>query len=83
MQNGLGYDSYMNNIESASPNKQRKVIDVQKLLGLPDSTPNPHLWYKPTTMPAVAKALAADLSAIAARARLLLPGQRRHVRPTR
>ncbi len=54
----------------------RKVIDVQKLLGLPDSTPNPHLWYKPQTMPAVAKALAADLSALAARARRLLPGQR-------
>jgi zinc/manganese transport system substrate-binding protein len=37
---------------------------VQKLLGLPDSTPNPHLWYKPTTMPAVARALAADLGAL-------------------
>jgi zinc/manganese transport system substrate-binding protein len=40
------------------------VIDVQKLLGLPDSTPNPHLWYKPQTMPAVARAVAADLSAL-------------------
>ena len=64
VQNGVGYDTYMTNIENASPNSTRKVIDVQKLLGLPDSTPNPHLWYKPTTMPAVAKALAADLSAI-------------------
>jgi zinc/manganese transport system substrate-binding protein len=64
VQNGLGYDTYMNKIESASPSSSRKVIDVQTLLGLPDSTPNPHLWYKPTTMPAVAKALAADLSAI-------------------
>ena len=62
VQNGLGYDTFMNKIESASPNSSRKVIDVQKLLGLPDSTPNPHLWYKPTTMPAVAKALVADLS---------------------
>ena len=64
VQNGVGYDTYMANIENASPSSTRKVIDVQKLLGLPDSTPNPHLWYKPTTMPAVAKALAADLSAI-------------------
>jgi zinc/manganese transport system substrate-binding protein len=54
----------MNKIESASPSSSRKVIDVQTLLGLPDSTPNPHLWYKPTTMPAVARALVADLSAI-------------------
>jgi zinc/manganese transport system substrate-binding protein len=54
VQNGLGYDAYMNNIEAASPSSERKVIDVQKLLGLPDSTPNPHLWYEPATMPAVA-----------------------------
>jgi zinc/manganese transport system substrate-binding protein len=37
---------------------------VQQLLGLPDSTPNPHLWYKPTTMPAVANAVATDLGQI-------------------
>jgi zinc/manganese transport system substrate-binding protein len=64
VQNGVGYDTYMNNIESGSPSSVRKVIDVQSLLGLPNSTPNPHLWYRPTTMPAVAKALASDLSAI-------------------
>jgi zinc/manganese transport system substrate-binding protein len=64
VQNGVGYDTYMEKIESASPSSSRKVIDVQKLLGLPESTPNPHLWYKPTTMPAVAKALAASLSSL-------------------
>jgi zinc/manganese transport system substrate-binding protein len=59
----------MERIESASggvgSNSSRKVIDVQKLLGLPDSTPNPHLWYKPQTMPAVARAVAADLATLA------------------
>ena len=64
VQNGLGYDSYMDKIENASANSRRKVIDVQKLLGLPDSTPNPHLWYEPDTMAAVAKALSRDLGAI-------------------
>jgi len=64
VQNGVGYDTFMNTIEQAAPSSSRKVIDVQKLLGLPDSTPNPHLWYKPTTMPAVAKAIAADLAQI-------------------
>ena len=64
VQNGLGYDSYMNKIESAAPSSGRKVIDVQALLGLPDSTPNPHLWYDPKTMPAVARAIARDLSAL-------------------
>jgi zinc/manganese transport system substrate-binding protein len=64
VQNGVGYDDFMDKIESASPSASRKVIDVQKLLGLPDSTPNPHLWYKPTTMPAVARALVSDLSSL-------------------
>jgi zinc/manganese transport system substrate-binding protein len=64
VQNGVGYDTYMNKIEAASPSSSRKIIDVQTLLGLPDSTPNPHLWYLPRTMPAVAQALVTDLSAI-------------------
>jgi zinc/manganese transport system substrate-binding protein len=62
VQNGLGYDSFMNTIEDSSPSAVRKVIDVQHLLGRPDSTPNPHLWYSPATMPAVARAIAGDLS---------------------
>jgi zinc/manganese transport system substrate-binding protein len=64
VQNGVGYDSWITRIESAAPNARRKVIVVQNLLGLPDNTPNPHLWYNPTTMPAVATAMAADLSAL-------------------
>lgn len=64
IQNGIGYDGFMARIESASPSAERRVIDVQHLLGLPGSTPNPHLWYAPTTMPAVAQALVADLSAL-------------------
>jgi zinc/manganese transport system substrate-binding protein len=64
VQNGVGYDTFMNTIENAAPSSSRKVITVQNLLGLPDDTPNPHLWYKPTTMPAVANAVAADLAAL-------------------
>jgi zinc/manganese transport system substrate-binding protein len=64
VQNGVGYDTFMNKIESASPNSGRKLIVVQNVLGLPDSTPNPHLWYSPATMPAAAKVMAADLSAL-------------------
>jgi zinc/manganese transport system substrate-binding protein len=64
VQNGVSYDTFMSTIESAAPNSARKVIDVQQLLGLPDDTPNPHLWYDPATMPKVADAIAADLAAI-------------------
>jgi len=64
VQNGVGYDTFMNTIEAASPNSKREVIDVQNVLGLPLSTPNPHLWYSPRTMPIVAKKIAEDLSAL-------------------
>jgi zinc/manganese transport system substrate-binding protein len=64
VQNGVGYDAFILAIESAAPSGARAVIDVQRLLKLPDSTPNPHLWYDPATMPRVAGAIAAALSAI-------------------
>ena len=44
VQNGLGYDTFMDTIEKAVPDSGRRVIVVQKLLGLPDSTPN---WPTP------------------------------------
>jgi zinc/manganese transport system substrate-binding protein len=64
IENGVGYDTFMDSLASASPNSARKMISVQHLLRLPDSTANPHLWYDPKTMPAVAQALASDLSAL-------------------
>jgi zinc/manganese transport system substrate-binding protein len=64
IENGVGYDPFMDTLASASPKGARKVINVQDLLGLPNSTPNPHLWYDPKTMPAVAQALVSDLSAL-------------------
>ena len=35
-----------------------------KLRGLPDNTANPHLWYDPRTMPAVAKAVGGRFAAL-------------------
>jgi zinc/manganese transport system substrate-binding protein len=64
IENGVGYDTFMGSLASASPNSARKLINVQQLLGLSDRTANPHLWYDPKTMPAVAQALGADLSAL-------------------
>jgi len=62
VQNGLGYDSFMTKLEAASPNSRRSVITAQAVLGLPDSTRNPHLWYSPKTMPAVASRISATLT---------------------
>jgi zinc/manganese transport system substrate-binding protein len=62
VQNGAGYDGFMNKIEAASPNSKRKVIVAQRVLGLATNVPNPHLWYSPRTMPAVARVIAQDLT---------------------
>ena len=80
VQNGVGYDGFMNNIEAASPNSKRKVIVAQNVLGLPTDTPNPHLWYNPTTMPAVAKVMAKDLDKLDPEPRGVLQSEPRDVR---
>lgn len=64
VRNGVGYDDWIEKIMSASPSPKRHLINVQKLLGLPDDTANPHLWYDPKTMPQVAQTIAAELSTI-------------------
>jgi zinc/manganese transport system substrate-binding protein len=64
IQNGVGYDTWMNTIEASAPNSKRYVIEAQELLGWPTDTPNPHLWYNAATMPDVAAALVTDLSKI-------------------
>jgi zinc/manganese transport system substrate-binding protein len=64
VQNGVGYDTWATTILNAAPDPARKVISVQQLLGLPDSTTNPHLWYNPATMPKVAAAVATALASI-------------------
>jgi zinc/manganese transport system substrate-binding protein len=64
VENGLGYDDWADKIMAAAPNAGRKLINAQHLLNLPDNTPNPHLWYDPKTMQAVAEAVATDLAAL-------------------
>ncbi len=62
VQNGAGYDDFMRVVEAATPNPRRRVVVAQRVLGLAPSIPNPHLWYDPKTMPAVAAAIEADLA---------------------
>jgi zinc/manganese transport system substrate-binding protein len=63
VKNGLGYDAFLDHLLSASPRSDRKVIDVQQLLGLADGV-NPHIWYDPRTMPEVGRAVADALEAL-------------------
>ena len=60
VENGLGYDSWAAQLLKGG---HAKLLSAQALLKLPDSTPNPHLWYRTDTMPAVAAAAAAFFEA--------------------
>jgi zinc/manganese transport system substrate-binding protein len=59
--NGAGYDSWMPKLLKATPRPGRIVIVAAQLVHK-KAGDNPHLWYDPPTMPAVARALAATLS---------------------
>ncbi len=58
--NGADYDPWMNKLLSATKRTDRRTIIAADLVGA-KSGDNPHLWYNPGTLPAVASALAADL----------------------
>lgn len=59
--NGADYDPWMDKLLSASTAKDRTTIVAADLIGK-KSGDNPHLWYGPATLPAIAKALSADLA---------------------
>lgn len=59
--NGADYDPWMQKLLAAAPRPGRTAIVAAELTGR-RSGDNPHLWYDPPTLPAVARALAADLS---------------------
>lgn len=61
--NGIGYDPWVDKLLAAAPASGRRVIAADKLThASPDA--NPHLWYNPAVMPAVADAITRDLIAL-------------------
>jgi zinc/manganese transport system substrate-binding protein len=59
--NGANYDPWMEKLLAATPRAGRVVITAADLTGR-KAGDNPHLWYDPKTMPAVATAIAEALS---------------------
>ena len=62
VENGLGYDDFMDKLLSASPNSKRDVLSVAKILDVTGSNPNPHIWYDTARLPRVAAVIVAELS---------------------
>ena len=59
--NGANYDPWMQKLLDAAPRSGRTEITAATIVGKKTGD-NPHVWYDPPTMPAVARALAAALS---------------------
>ncbi|MEO8668793.1 MAG: zinc ABC transporter substrate-binding protein [Bauldia sp.] len=61
--NGADYDHWVKQLLEASERQGRVVIEAAALIGAKEGD-NPHVWYDPRTMPAVADALTKALTEI-------------------
>jgi zinc/manganese transport system substrate-binding protein len=59
--NGIGYDPWAPKLLAANPDSARIVLTVGDLFGLHEGD-NPHRWYNPVDVEAVANKIAADLA---------------------
>ena len=59
--NGADYDPWMDRLLAASPTAKRQAIEVAPLVNK-KAGDNPHIWYDPRTMPALAVRVADVLS---------------------
>lgn len=60
IENGAGYDSWMDKLLSASNNPGQKVLNVADLVGVPNGG-NPHMWYSQAYVNAVIAQMEQDL----------------------
>jgi zinc/manganese transport system substrate-binding protein len=61
IQNGAGYDEFINKLLAATPKSGREVLDVATVVGATDDA-NPHLWYNPGYVRKAAQAIEAQLA---------------------
>jgi zinc/manganese transport system substrate-binding protein len=61
IQNGAGYDAFMQKLEDASPSSHRIVVTIADVLGVHDANANPHLWYDVPKLNRIARSIAAGL----------------------
>ena len=64
VENGLGYDDFMDKLLSASPNPNRKVLDAADAMKITGADANPHIWYDIAKIPDVANGIADQLGTL-------------------
>jgi zinc/manganese transport system substrate-binding protein len=61
IQNGLGYDAFMDKLEQAAPSSHRLVVTIADALRIHGANANPHLWYDVPKLNVIAGAITAGL----------------------
>jgi zinc/manganese transport system substrate-binding protein len=64
VENGLGYDDFMDKLLAASPNPNRKVLNAVDVMQITGPDANPHIWYDIAKIPDVATAIADQLGTL-------------------
>jgi zinc/manganese transport system substrate-binding protein len=63
IENGIGYDTWVQKLLDASPDRSRRVLNVGEMLGL-KAGGNPHQWYSPASVDRFVARVASDLEAL-------------------
>ena len=64
IENGAGYDDWMDRLISGSGVPTSRVLDVATLVGVGGDNPNPHLWYDPGFVTRAARAIESRFAAL-------------------
>ena len=62
VQNGLGYDSFMNSLESATSPSRRVILSAQQVFHATSGSTNPHLWYRVSAMDRLSRSISYQLA---------------------
>lgn len=62
VQNGVGYDDWMNRLLAAAPSSGRVTVTAASVLNVSGPDPNPHLWYDTPALPRLLDAIRNALS---------------------
>jgi zinc/manganese transport system substrate-binding protein len=64
IENGLGYDDFMDKLLAASPSQTRLLLNAADVMKISGQDANPHIWYDIASVPDVASAIADQLAKI-------------------
>ena len=64
IENGVGYDAWMDKLIAAASHPDVKVVTIAQVLDVSDPAANPHLWYDVPRLPEIAGAIGNALDSV-------------------